>query len=282
MTSVAPAVAPPSRSKLPARRNWTSRILNRRVLTLWSLRLVLAAVFIVAWQLAPANVVPAVAVGRPGGVVTSIWNLITSGQIFSAFGNTALTIVYSIVIGAPAGALLAIITSLPVVRWVLEPIISVAYAIPKVALITLYILFLGVSVRTHVLFVVTAVIFIYYFAVHQSLAEIDQSRLTALRLMGASWVKVTTSFLIPSSVPQLFAATRIALPLAFVSEIFAELRVPTSSGLGVLLNTDATNLDGASSMAMLLIITLIAYLLDVFLRARLQNFAESTGVGFQV
>jgi hypothetical protein len=33
---------------------------------------------------------------------------------------------------------------------------------------------------------------------------------------------------------------------------------------------------------MLLIITLIAYLLDVFLRARLQNFAESTGVGFQV
>jgi NitT/TauT family transport system permease protein len=282
MTSVAPAVAPPSRSKLPARRKWTSRILNRRVLTLWSLRLVLAAVFIVAWQLAPANVVPAVAVGRPGGVVTSIWNLITSGQIFSAFGNTALTIVYAIVIGAPAGALLAIITSLPVVRWVLEPIISVAYAIPKVALITLYILFLGVSVRTHVLFVVTAVIFIYYFAVHQSLAEIDQSRLTALRLMGASWVKVTTSFLLPSSVPQLFAATRIALPLAFVSEIFAELRVPTSSGLGVLLNTDATNLDGASSMAMLLIITLIAYLLDVFLRARLQNFAESTGVGFQV
>jgi NitT/TauT family transport system permease protein len=282
MTSVAPAVAPPSRGKLPARRNWTSRILNRRVLTLWSLRLVLAAVFIVAWELAPANVVPAVAVGRPGGVVASIWNLITSGQIFSAFGNTALTIVYAIVIGAPAGALLAIITSLPVVRWVLEPIISVAYAIPKVALITLYILFLGVSVRTHVLFVVTAVIFIYYFAVHQSLEEIDQSRLTALRLMGASWVKVTTSFLLPSSVPQLFAATRIALPLAFVSEIFAELRVPTSSGLGVLLNTDATNLDGASSMAMLLIITLIAYLLDVFLRARLQNFAASTGVGFQV
>jgi NitT/TauT family transport system permease protein len=276
MTAVATAVAPPSR------KNLTSRLLNRRVAILWSLRLAVVAVIIVAWELAPANVVPAVAVGRPGGVIASIWNLITSGQIFSAFGNTALTIVYAIVIGAPAGALLAILTSLPVVRWVLEPIISVAYAIPKVALITLYILFLGVSVRTHVLFVVTAVIFIYYFAVHQSLEEIDQSRLTALRLMGASWVKVTTSFLIPSSVPQLFAATRIALPLAFVSEIFAELRVPTSSGLGVLLNTDATNLDGASSMAMLLIITLIAYLLDVFLRARLQNFAASTGVGFQV
>jgi NitT/TauT family transport system permease protein len=276
MTAVATAVAPPSR------KNLTSRLLNRRVITLWSLRLAVLAVIIVAWELAPASVVPAVAVGRPGGVVASIWNLITSGQIFSALGNTALTIAYSIIIGAPAGALLAILTSLPVVRWVLEPIISVAYAIPKVALITLYILFLGVSVRTHVLFVVTAVIFIYYFAVHQSLEEIDQSRLTALRLMGASWAKVTTSFLLPSSVPQLFAATRIALPLAFVSEIFAELRVPTSSGLGVLLNTDATNLDGASSMAMLLIITLIAYLLDVFLRARLQNFAESTGVGFQV
>jgi ABC-type nitrate/sulfonate/bicarbonate transport system permease component len=282
MTSVAPAVAPPTRRKTPARRSWQSRLLNRRVLALWSLRLVLTAIFIVAWQLAPANVVPASAVGRPGGVVSSIGHLITSGQIFSALGNTALAIAYSIVIGGVAGALLAIVSSLPVVRWFLQPIISVAYSIPKVALITLYILLLGVSVRTHVVFVVTAVIFIYYFAIHQSLAELDQSRLTALRLMGASWTKVLTSFILPSSVPQLFAATRIALPLAFTSEIFAELRVPTSSGLGVLLNTDATNLDGASSMAMLLVITLIAYLLDVFLRGRLQNFTESTGVGFQV
>ena len=282
MTSVAPAVAPPSRSKLPSPRSWAPRILNRRVLILWSLRLAVAAVIIVLWQLAPASLVPAVAVGRPGGVVASIWHLITSGQIFSAFGSTALTIAYSIVIGAPAGALLAILTSLPGLRWVLQPIVNVTYAIPKVALITLYILFLGVSVRTHVLFVVTAVVFIYYFSVRQSLDEIDQSRLTALRLMGAGWVKVTTSLLIPSSIPQLLAATRIALPLAFVSEIFAELRVPTSSGLGVLLNTDATNLDGASSMAMLLIITLIAYLLDVFLRGRLQSFTESNGVGFQL
>ena len=50
----------------------------------------------------------------------------------------------------------------------------------------------------------------------------------------------------------------------------------------MLLNNDATNLDGASSMAMLLFITLIAYLLDVFLRSRLQSFTESTGVGFQL
>lgn len=276
MTSVAPVVAAPSRG------DWTSRVANRDFLLLWSLRIAIAAVIIVLWQLAPAKLVPASAVGRPGGVASSIWNLITTGQIFSALGNTALTIFYSLLIGAPLGALLAVVSSLPVGRWLLQPIINVGYAIPKVALISLYILFLGVSVRTHVLFNVTAVVFIYYFAVHQSLAEIDQSRLTALRLMGAGWWKVTTSFLIPSSVPQLFAATRIALPLAFVSEIFAELRVPTSSGLGVLLNNDATNLDGASSMAMLLIITLIAYLLDVFLRSRLQSIAESTGVGLQL
>jgi NitT/TauT family transport system permease protein len=276
MTSVATVVAS------PARPTWTSRVLTRQLLILWSLRIALIAVIVVLWQLAPANLVPAAAVGRPGGVVSSIWQLITSGDIFSAFFNTALTIVYSVAIGAPLGALLAVITSTPAGRWLLQPIISVAYAIPKVALITLYILFLGVSVRTHVVFNVTAVVFIYYFAVHQSLAEIDQSRLTALRLMGAGWGKITTSFLLPSSVPQLFAASRIAVPLAFVSEIFAELRVPTSSGLGVLLNNDATNLDGASSMAMLLIITLIAYLLDVFLRSRLQSFTESTGVGFQL
>jgi sulfonate transport system permease protein len=276
MTSVVSAVAS------PVRRSWTSRLLTRQFFVLWSVRLAVAAVVIILWQLAPAKLVPDIAVGRPGGVALSLWRLLTSGEIFSALFNTALTIAYSLLIGAPVGALLAIITSLPVGRWLLQPIINVAYAIPKVALITLYILFLGVSIRTHVLFNVTAVFFIYYFAVHQSLEELDRSRLTALRLMGASWAKITTAFLIPSSVPHLLAATRIAVPLAFISEIFAELRVPTSSGLGVLLNTDATNLDGASSMAMLLIITLIAYLLDVFLRSRLQSFTESTGVGFQV
>jgi NitT/TauT family transport system permease protein len=276
MTPVAPASAPPSVS-IRAR-----QVMGRNTIVLWSLRILIAAVVITAWQLAPAKLVPAVAVGRPAGVAEALWHLITTGQLFSALGSTLLAVAYSLLLGAPIGALLAIVTSVRFGRWLLQPIITVTYAIPKVALITLYILVLGVSVRTHVLFVLTAVVFIYYFAIRQALEELDQNRLAAIRLMGAGWLKVTTSLVLPSSVPQFFAATRIALPLAFVSEIFAELRVPTSAGLGVLLNNFTTNLNGAGAMAMLLFITLIAYLLDMFLRARLHSFAQSTGTGFQV
>ena len=249
-----------------------------------AVRICAAAVVLAAWQLftgGPDSVLPANAVSRPSSVAVALGHLVANGQLFSGLGTTALAVLYSMVLGALVGTVLAVITWTPFGRWLLDPLVTILYAIPKVGMISLYIIVLGIATTTHVALVTSAVLFIYYYAMRQALDELDQDRLTALRLMGASRLRVLRSLVMMSALPQLFSATRIALPLAFATEIFAELQVPTSSGLGVSLQMFSENLDASGAVAVMLFVVLVAYLLDVAVGGALRRYARSVGMGVE-
>ena len=93
------------------------------------------------------------------------------------------------------------------------------------------------------------------------------------------WAKIARSLLVRSASPNLIGATRLALPLGFAIEIFAELRIPTSSGLGALLEADSAAQNTAGSVAVMIFVLLIGYLLDLLLGALLGRYAKSTGTG---
>jgi NitT/TauT family transport system permease protein len=125
------------------------------------------------------------------------------------------------------------------------------------------------------------VLFAYFFSMRQAIDELDQQQVIALRLMGASRVTVVRVLTLRSAVPHLLGATRIGLPLAFGIEVFAELRVPTVHGLGVLLSDAANNLDPNGAMAVALFIVVVAYLLDLLIGAQLRRYTKSVGLGMR-
>jgi ABC-type nitrate/sulfonate/bicarbonate transport system permease component len=167
-------------------------------------------------------------------------------------------------------------------RWLLGPAISLLYAIPKVGLIAVFVILLGVERSSHVALVVSAVLFVYFYAIRQGIEEVNEDQLNALRGMGAGPLTVLRKLILPSAVPQLLGATRIALPLALTSEIFAELREPSIAGLGTLLADSSQSLNGAAASAVLIVTVLIAYGLDIVLNSRVKGFTELTGTGLQV
>lgn len=267
----------------PARAPGAARSVPRRRLTaVIAVRICAAAVVLAAWQVfagGPDSVLPANAVSRPSSVAVALGHLAANGQLFSGLGTTALSVLYSMVLGALVGTVLAVVTWTPFGRWLLDPLVTILYAIPKVGMISLYIIVLGIATATHVALVTSAVLFIYYYAMRQALDELDQDRLVALRLMGAGRLRVLRSLVVMSALPQLFSATRIALPLAFATEIFAELQVPTSSGLGVSLQLFSENLDASGAVAVMLFVVLVAYLLDVAVGGALRRYVRSVGLG---
>jgi NitT/TauT family transport system permease protein len=261
----------------PARR-WVRRP-GRRSLSVGVARLLTAFAVLVIWQYAPQGVVPTIAVSRPLAIARSFGHLVRTGDLFSGTWATAEQVLYSLVLGALIGVVLAILTWARIGRWLLGPLISASYAIPKVGLISFYILLLGVDTKAHVVFVTGFVLFAYYFAVRDAFEDLDHDKLTALRLMGASRLALFRVYVLPSAVPYLFTATRIAVPLAFASEVFAELEMPTATGLGVSLEQATDSLDASTSMAIALFIVLIGYLLDLVIGARLRRYTESIGTG---
>lgn len=256
--------------------SWGKQRIRRRLIV-HGLQLTVIVLLLLGWGYSPTSIIPIPAVSRPGPVGSELWKLISSGQIFGALGTTALAIVEAMVIAAPVGILLGVIASNKIAGWLLEPIVTVGYAIPKVGLITIYIVVLGVNTKSHVVLVLSTVVFIYYYAMRQALSEVDTATVSALRLMGASSMKVARSVILPASVPPLLGATRVALPLAFATEIYAELRVPTS-GLGVLLGNFTYNLSAAQTVAVAIFVAAIAYIVDIFLGAGLRYYSKITGM----
>jgi NitT/TauT family transport system permease protein len=261
----------------PARR-WVRRP-GRRSLSVAAARLLTAFAVLLIWQYAPQGVVPTIAVSRPLAIARSFGHLVAAGELFSGTWATAEQVLYSLVLGALIGVVLAILTWARIGRWLLGPLISASYAIPKVGLISFYILLLGVDTKAHVVFVTGFVLFAYYFAVRDAFEDLDHDKLTALRLLGASRLALFRVYVLPSAVPYLFTATRIAVPLAFASEVFAELEMPTATGLGVSLEQATDSLNASTSMAIALFIVLIGYLLDLVIGARLRRYTESIGTG---
>jgi taurine transport system permease protein len=258
---------------------------SRSTVLIWIGRVLVVAVVLVLWQAfagGPKSALPSDVVSRPSAFAGAFWTLLKGGGIFPPTGQTALSALYSLLIAIPVAAVAAAITATRLGRWVFEPIVTITYAVPKVGLISLLVIIDGISRTTDVILVTSAVIFVYYFAFRQAADELDRSRVIAFRLMGANRLRIFRSLMIGYAIPQLIAASRIAIPLAFATEIFAELRVPGTPGLGVELTSLIDNFKSASSVGVMLLILVLGYLLDLLLRGLLSWYTKSIGVGTEL
>ncbi len=271
-----PRSTAPVRTPLPGAPRRTSRGPRWGVLVA---RLVTLGVILLAWQLAPDSVLPPYAFGRPDGVGDKLWELAQNGDVFVAIKNTLQTLFTAMLLGAPVGIALAAAASTRIGKWLLEPIITVTYGIPKVGLVVLFVIWTGLSRDTHITLVFITVLFLFFFGFRQALDEIDRDKVTAFRLMGASRRKIAWSLTLPGARTHLLAATRLALPLGFGAAVFAELRVPTTKNLGQLLSDYSVRLDGNGAIALVIVIGVVGYLLDLVIGRRLQRYTKSVGSG---
>jgi NitT/TauT family transport system permease protein len=272
-----PSATPPGASESGSSESSVLRAFRNRPLLL--ARVGALAVIIVVWQLLPQSLLPSIVFGKPWDVLMKLGSLARTGTLFTATAGTLETTILGVVIGAPIGLVLAALTALPVVRWVLEPLATLAYAIPKIGLVSLFILWYGLSSTAHLVLVLMTVVFIYYFAAQQGLREVEKRKVTAMRMMGAGRLKIARSLVIGSITPHLLGATRLALPLGFGTAIFAEIRVPTQGNLGLLINQYSQSLDGAGAVAVIIAVAVIAFLIDTVARATLKLYSRRVGTG---
>jgi NitT/TauT family transport system permease protein len=256
------------------------RVRNRSSAYDWpglSARLLALVAVLAVWQWIPTSVVPEFAISRPADTFKSLWIMIWDGtlgpNIFTSLKGLAMGLVF----GAALGIAIAVALRIRVIGWFLEPLVTLSNAIPKVALISFFVLWLGISEQSHLGLVLSFVAFIFCYNMRQAIDEVDGNRLLAIRLFGANRLQIARLLILPSSLPYLLAAFRVAVPLAFSAQVFAELRIPTTYGLGSLLGTSAQALDSAGAMAVMIIVGLFGYVFDVVIGKRLTAYARNIG-----
>ncbi len=121
-------------------------------------------------------------------------------------------------------------------RLALEPLLNSLYAIPKIALLPLVMLILGVNERT-LIFTCTLTSFVQMtVSTTGGVLAVDRSILEAGRNYGATGWRLFRYVLFPSALPEIFTGMRIGLGLTLVLVIAVELTA-AQEGLGAFIWT---------------------------------------------
>ena len=114
---------------------------------------------------------------------------------------------------------------------ILEPFITMLNAAPRVALIPLLILWLGIGVYSKIGAVFLGAFFPLVISVMKSVRTLDETILRCARSFGANDVQVFTTLILPNSVPFIVAGLQIAIGRGLVGVVIGEM-LASQAGVG--------------------------------------------------
>ncbi|HVV31574.1 MAG TPA: ABC transporter permease [Mycobacteriales bacterium] len=166
--------------------------------------------------------------------------------------------------GVGAAFLLAVImTHVRVVERALMPLAIIVNVTPVIAVAPGLVVAFGFGLTPK--YIITAVIVFFPFLINAlvGLRSVDRMTLAVFRTLHASTLEILWRLRLPSSVPFLFAAARICLPLSVIGAVAAEfVAAGEARGLGTVIATSASTSDLRTIYASVFTLSLLGLVLS--------------------
>ncbi len=156
---------------------------------------------------------------------------------------------------------------------VLNPFISGLNATPRVALLPLIVIWLGIGIWSKVAIVFLGAVFPIVFNMMTAMRTLDESLLKAARSFGANDSQIFRTLALPSSVPFLISGLRLGAGRGLVGIVIGELYA-ANIGVGYLIALYGSTFQTSSLFVGILIITSMGIALDVVLRRTEAHFEK--------
>ena len=196
------------------------------------LGLLIPVVLVGVWELAGVNGwLPRYLV--PPSVIILTWlDLARDGELLAHTSASLFRLFSGFAIGAASGIVIGLIAGVyrPVERFY-EPLISLIYPVPKIAILPLIFAWFGLGDASKITIITISIFFPAYIAAYYGAKAVNKIHLWTAMNTGASRTQIFFRVIVPSALPDIFNGLRIALALSFVLMVTTEL-VVSSSGLG--------------------------------------------------
>ncbi|USQ77816.1 ABC transporter permease [Ornithinimicrobium cryptoxanthini] len=228
----------------------------------WMMRLILAVVFIGGWELASGRLVEDYFISSPSRIAVRFWELLVDGTLLDNVGVTVIAVVIGFIVGAIAALLLGYaLGSSPYWASVVEPFITTFWSIPRVALIPLLVIWVGIGTQLAITISAILTFFLVFFNTYYGIREVSQGLIDVVRIMGGTRRDVAVRVRIPSAFVWIAAGIKLSLPMALVGTVTAEM-LASNRGLGFLVKFYGNSFDTTSTFAVLLALLIVGFLLD--------------------
>ena len=160
----------------------------------------------------------------PQSVVERIWNDATTGDLFINMALTLYRALTGFIIAAVLGIAIALFMSRSAgARWFFDPIISVAFPMPKITFLPVIVLWLGFYDTAKISMVVFDAIFPVLTGTLVGLQAVEKELIWSARNMGAGDRELLWQVLLPAASPQIMTGLQVSLPIALIVAIVAEM-----------------------------------------------------------
>ena len=252
--SAAPRVCIPAPRPTPAQR------LRALLLSPNAIRTASVAVFFVIWEYYGRRMDP-IFMAPPSAIFEAAVTLIQSGALEKAMVQTLWPFAVGMALTVIVGILLGIVMAQwRTLEYVLDPFINALYAIPRIALVPLIILWAGLEFAGKVTILVSVAIFPITVNTYAGIRDVRGSMLEIGRAYGATEWQIFWKIVLPAAVPFIMAGVRLAVGLAIIGIIVAEF-FTAISGLGGMIVEYANVFATAKLFVPIIVIALIGVIL---------------------
>lgn len=187
-------------------------------------------------------------------------------RILAAFGGALVTAI-------PCGVLIG---RSRIARGVLDPLIEFYRPIPPLAYLPLIVIWFGIGEFAKALLIYLAIFAPIAISTANGVRSVDVAKMRAAQALGASRTQLIRHVVLPHALPDILSGTRIGLGVGWSTLVAAEL-IAATRGLGFMVQAASQYLATDVVLVGILVIAVIAFALELGLRALQRRLAPWSG-----
>jgi len=204
--------------------------------------------------------VPALFLPSPVGVIEETVDMARSRQLLVDLGASLRRLVAGFTLGAGAGIAAGVVVGFfSLAEAVGQPLIAATFPVPKIALLPLLILWLGIGEMSKVVVIALGVFFPMAINTAAGVRQADPLLIRAAVSFGAGRASLIRKVVIPSALPTVFAGLKLGAGTALLLLVAAEM-IGAESGIGFLVLQAGNLMETTKLMVGLLVLSVLGVL----------------------
>jgi NitT/TauT family transport system permease protein len=203
----------------------------------WIRQLAAFAILLAVWEAAGrADLLNPMYAPSPSRVGAALVDLFADGRIWPHLDATFTAALGGLALGIVVGVLLGVVAALvPFIAELMEPVMSVLNAIPRVILAPLFVIWLGIGLASKIALSFILVAVLIFFTVFSGIRQVDRKLVERVVTLGGDHWSLVRHVYLPSVAAWVLGNLKIAVGFAFTGACVGEF-VAATHGLGYLLS----------------------------------------------
>lgn len=222
------------------------------------LSLISFIVILCLWEMVSRMMwIPSLFLPAPSEILLEGWGMLKTGVIFNHVFASLSRILLGFSIACVAGVMIGILIgffSIP--EAIGNPLIAATFPIPKIAILPLLILWLGIGEPPKVAVIALGVFFPMVINVYTGVKNVDPLLIKAALSLGSNRTRVIRKVILPGILPMVFAGMKLGIGIALLLVVAAEM-VAADAGIGFMILTAADLMQTKKLMVGLIILSLL-------------------------